>query len=134
MRGIFLTNQQQKGEIVMNQMHQHLLAESELNFETIELQQRAYTGDAEAQYKLANIFQKGIHVQKNATHAFYWYQRAAKQGNVLAQYNLYFSYLMGEGTPINKQKAKKWFARASIKSAGSTRSIVDQLLNTATLH
>ena len=133
MRGIFLTNQQKRG-IVMNQMHQHLLAESELNLETIDIQQRAYTGDAEAQYKLANIFQKGIHVQKNATHAFYWYERAAKQGNVLAQYNLYFSYLMGEGTSINQQEAKKWFARASIKSAGSTHSIVAQLLNSATLH
>ena len=42
----------------MSQMNQHLLAESELNLETIDLQQRAYTGDAEAQYALANIFQK----------------------------------------------------------------------------
>ena len=75
----------------MKQMHQHLLAESELNIKTIDLQQRAYTGDADAQYALANIFQKGTHVQKNTRHAFYWYQRAAQQGNLLAQYSVWFA-------------------------------------------
>jgi len=113
----------------MNQIHQHLLAESELNLEAIDLQQRAYTGDAEAQYALANIFQKGIHVQKNTNHAFYWYQRAAQQGNLLAQYNVWFAYLTGEGTQIDAQKAEKWFARASLKNVSSTQSIVAQLLH-----
>ena len=117
----------------MNQMHQHLLAESELNLEAIDLQQRAYTGDAEAQYALANIFQKGIHVQKNTNHAFYWYQRAAQQGNLLAQYNVWFAYLTGEGTQVDAQQAEKWFARASSKNTSSAKSIVAQLLGT-TLH
>jgi len=118
----------------MNQMHQHLLAESELNIEAIDLQQRAYTGDAEAQYALANIFQKGIRIQKNTGHAFYWYQRAAQQGNLLAQYNVWFAYLTGDGTEANAQQANKWFARASLKSACSTQSIVAQLLGSNTLH
>ena len=118
----------------MNQMHQHLLAESELNIETIDLQQSAYTGDAEAQYALANIFQKGICIQKNTGHAFYWYQRAAHQGNLLAQYNVWFAYLTGDGTEANAQQANKWFARASLKSACSTQSIVAQLLGGNTLH
>jgi len=117
----------------MNQMHQHLLAESELNLEAIDLQQKAYTGDAEAQYALANIFQKGIHVQKNTNHAFYWYQRAAQQGNLLAQYNVWFAYLTGEGTQVDAQQAEKWFARASSKNTSSAKSIVAQLLGT-TLH
>jgi len=117
----------------MNQMHQHLLAESELNLEAIDLQQKAYTGDAEAQYALANIFQKGIHVQKNTNHAFYWYQRAAQQGNLLAQYNVWFAYLTGEGTQVDAQQAEKWFARASSKNTSSAKSIVAQLLG-ATLH
>jgi TPR repeat protein len=118
----------------MSQMNQHLLAESELNTETIDLQLRAYTGDAKAQYALANVFQKGIHVQKNTGHAFYWYQRAAQQGNLLAQYNLFFSYLTGDGTEVDAQQANKWFAKASLKSASSSESIVAQLLSGATLH
>ncbi|HIC41977.1 MAG TPA: sel1 repeat family protein [Pelagibacterales bacterium] len=117
----------------MSQMNQHLLAESELNLETIDLQQRAYTGDAEAQYALANIFQKGIHVQKNTKHAFYWYQSAAHQGNLLAQYNVWFAYLTGEGIQANTQQANKWFARASLKNSRSAQSIVAQLLDT-TIH
>jgi len=108
----------------MSQMNQHLLAESELNLETIDLQQRAYTGDAEAQY---------AHVQKNTNHAFYWYQSAAHQGNLLAQYNVWFAYLTGEGIQANTQQANKWFARASLKNSRSTQSIVAQLLDT-TIH
>ena len=120
----------------MHQIHQHLLAESELNLETIDLQQKAYTGDAEAQYALANIFQKGINVTRNTKHAFYWYKRAAQQGNLLAQYNVWFAYMTGDGAEINRQQANKWFARASLKSACSTRSIVSQLLDgsSVTLH
>ncbi len=117
----------------MNQIHQYLLAESELNFETIDLQQRAYTGDADAQYALANVFQKGVNVQKKPKHAFYWYQRAAQQGNLLAQYNVWFAYMTGEGTQVNAQQAEIWFARASLKNANSTQSIVAQLLGT-TVH
>ena len=65
----------------MNRTHQHLLANSSLTLDTIDLQHRAYTGDADAQYALANIFQKGTNVARHPKHAFYWYQRAAKQGN-----------------------------------------------------
>ncbi|TEU19875.1 MAG: sel1 repeat family protein [Gammaproteobacteria bacterium] len=118
----------------MSQMDQHLLAESELTTETINLQQRAYTGDAKAQYALADVFQTGDHVQKNANHAFFWYQRAAKQGNVLAQYMVWMAYKIGDGIEANAQEANKWFARASLKNAGSTQSIVSQILNRVTLH
>lgn len=118
----------------MNQMHQHLLAESELNIETIDLQQSAYTGDAKAQYALANIFQKGIGVQKNPSHAFYWHQRAAQQGNLLAQYNLFLSYLYGDGIETDIGQANKWFAKANLKSSRSSESIVAQLTSAITLH
>ena len=117
----------------MNQMHTHLLAESELNIETVEVQHQAYLGNADAQYKLADIFQKGKGVTKNATNAFYWYQRAAQQGNLLAQYNVWYAYLIGEGVQADKQQADKWFARASLKNSSSTKSIIAQLLAT-TIH
>ncbi len=117
----------------MNQMHTHLLAESELKTETVELQQQAYLGDANAQYKLADIFQQGRDVAKNSANAFYWYQRAAKQGNLPAQFNVWYAYLTGEGTQANKQLADKWYARAVLKNSSSTRSIIGQLIGT-TIH
>lgn len=113
----------------MNQMHPHLLAESELNIETIELQHKAYTGDAEAQYRLADIFQKGIGVAKHTRHAFYWYQRAAEQGNLAAQYNVWFAYMTGDGVEINNKEANKWYRRASIKNANSTESVVSKMIS-----
>lgn len=117
----------------MNQMHAHLLAESELKVETIKIQQQAYLGDADAQYKLADIFQKGQDVARNTAHAFYWYQRAAKQGNLAAQFNVWYAYLTGEGTQADEQLAKKWYARATLKNSSSSKSIIAQLIGT-TIH
>ncbi len=120
-------------ENIMSEMHKHLLAESKLKTETIEIQNQAYLGSAEAQYKLADIFQKGKGVAKNATHAFYWYQRAAKQGNLLAQYNVWYAYLIGEGTQADSKLANKWLTRASLKNSSSATSIISQLMGT-TVH
>ncbi|MBC8494129.1 MAG: tetratricopeptide repeat protein [Candidatus Thioglobus sp.] len=117
----------------MNQMHAHLLAESELKIDTVKIQQQAYLGDADSQYKLADIFQKGKGVAKNSAHAFYWYQRAAQQGNLPAQFNVWYAYLTGEGTSANKQLADKWYARATLKNSSSTQSIINQLIGT-TVH
>ena len=117
----------------MSKMHAHLLAESELKIETVKIQQQAYLGDAEAQYKLADIFQKGKDVAKNAAHAFYWYQRAAQQGNLPAQFNVWYAYLTGEGTQANDQLAQKWYARATLKNSSSSQSIINQLVG-STVH
>ncbi len=118
----------------MNKMHKHLLAESELKIETVKLQQQAYLGDADAQYKLANIFQQGRGIAKNSVHAFYWHQRAAKQGNLPAQFNVWYAYLTGEGTQANEKLADKWYARAVLKNSSSTQSIISQLTDATISH
>ncbi|WP_201342325.1 SEL1-like repeat protein [Abyssogena phaseoliformis symbiont] len=64
---------------------------------------------------------------------FYWYRRAAQQGNLAAQFNVWYAYLNGEGTQMNEQKANKWYARASLNNSSSTQSIITQLINT-TIH
>ena len=119
----------------MSQMHQHLLAESQLSITAVELQQQAYLGDAKAQYKLADMFQRGKGVKKSAEHAFYWYRQSAQQGNLLAQYNVWYAYLTGEGVTADEKEANRWFAKASVKNASSTDSIITQLIGTgAVLH
>ncbi len=118
----------------MSQIHKHLLAESSLSTEAIEIQHQAYLGNAEAQYQLADIFQKGKGVTQNYVNAFYWYRKAAKQGNLAAQFNVWYAYLNGEGTQANEQKANKWYARASLNNASSTKSIITQLINATIVH
>ncbi len=113
----------------MSQIYKHLLAESSLNVETVEIQYQAYLGNAKAQYQLADIFQKGEGIAKNYANAFYWYRRAAQQGNLAAQFNVWYAYLNGEGTQVNEQKANKWYARASLNNASSTKSVITQLIN-----
>ncbi|WP_201342326.1 hypothetical protein [Abyssogena phaseoliformis symbiont] len=55
----------------MSQIHKHLLAESSLSIEAVEIQHQAYLGNAEAQYQLADIFQKGKGVfAQNYVNAF----------------------------------------------------------------
>jgi TPR repeat protein len=124
---------QLNGKNMMNKIHTHLLAEYKLKTETIKIQQQAYLGDAEAQYKLADIFQNGSGVVKNPINAFYWYQKSARQGNLPAQFNVWYAYLTGEGVQANEKLAEKWYARATLKNSSSTQSIIIQLIGT-TIH
>jgi len=45
----------------------------------------AKEGEAEAQEKLAQYYQKGKIVKKNCDHAAFWYQKAAFSGNEKAK-------------------------------------------------
>ncbi|HIE78227.1 MAG TPA: sel1 repeat family protein [Candidatus Thioglobus sp.] len=114
----------------MNKMHKHLLSESELNAEAVRLQHKAYLGDSDAQYALADVFQKGRGVDKNTVHAFFWYKRSAQQGHVAAQFNVWYSYLTGEGVETNLEKSDAWYRVASNNNINSTDvSVVKKMLN-----
>ncbi len=45
--------------------------------------------------------------------ALYWYQKAAKNGLDMAQYNLALLYENGEGTEKNLKKAFYWYQKAA---------------------
>src|SRR5438876_1115057 len=45
--------------------------------------------------------------------AFYWYQKAAENGNKIAMYNLAICYKNGEGTEKNLEKAFYWYQKAA---------------------
>ena len=42
-----------------------------------------------------------------------WYQKAAKRGNVKAQFNLAAMYDNGEGVMQDKEKAVQWYQKAA---------------------
>jgi len=59
----------------------------------------AEQGNANAQYNLGLMYQKGDGVPQDDKTALKWYRLAAEQGNASAQYNLGAMYYKGEGVP-----------------------------------
>ena len=64
----------------------------------------ARAGNAEAQYRVAIMFQNGLGLVANETQAFAWLQQAAEQNHGLAQHGLGCCYLAGQGT-VNDDEA-----------------------------
>lgn len=48
----------------------------------------AEAGDAEAQYQIASSYFTGVEIKKDMKAAAHWYEKAAQQGHVEAQYDL----------------------------------------------
>ena len=73
------------------------------------LEKTAKQGNAEAQYKLGDMYYNGEDYKK----AFYWYEKAAKQDHVLAQYSLGAMYEFVKGVSKNYKKAFYWYEKAA---------------------
>ena len=73
----------------------------------------AEMGDADAQYQLGLMYQKGKEYEQDFEKAVRWYTLAAKQGHVLAQFNLGLIYHKGNGMPQNYEAAVKWYRLAA---------------------
>ncbi len=74
--------------------------------EIADYQRAAKQGDVEAQVKMANYFFRGAPgLIPNKEKAVYWYEQAVEQGNPVAQNNLAFCYLHGQGVSQDKEKA-----------------------------
>lgn len=77
----------------------------------------AESGDAYAQYALANLYNNGQGIEQNAEHAVVWYKKSANQNNDLAQYSLGVMYEFGlGGLEVDQQEAEKWY-KLSAKNA-----------------
>jgi len=81
------------------------------------LTEMANTGDAEAQFLLALMFENGRGVTQNYREAFQWYKKAADQGLASAQNNLAQLYSQGKGVKQDFQEAFRLYRRAA--EAGS---------------
>ncbi|GBC07421.1 hypothetical protein RclHR1_07450009 [Rhizophagus clarus] len=62
---------------------------------------------------LTIYYEKGKGIEKNLEKAFYWYQKAAENGNVVAMDNLVICYYNGEGVEKNLEKAFYWCQKAA---------------------
>ena len=81
-------------------------------------------GDADAQHRVAIMYQNGLGMVKNCKEALRWMRAAAEQGYALAQHGLGFMYLEGECADKNPEEAVKWFERAAEQGlAGSQTTL-----------
>ena len=74
-------------------------------------------GDAQAQYRVADLYDLGRGVARDYQAAVLWYRRAADQGHANAQHNLGSMYELGDGVEPDYALAAAivWFRRAALQ-------------------
>jgi TPR repeat protein len=73
----------------------------------------AARGDAQAQYRLALLHERGVEVERDRDTAAKWYRRAAEQGHARAQFKLASYYRQGRLNGVDLAEAKRWYAQAA---------------------
>lgn len=89
----------------------------------------ALQGDARCQFLVGLLYERGLHLPKDAAAAGKWYELAARQGHTGAMNNLGLLLKNGRGGPRNLEEAYAWLARAAVAGndkAADNRDIVAQ--------
>ena len=76
------------------------------------LERAATNRHIDAQYKLAQCYEKGWYVKKSKKKAFNWYLRAANQGHPEAMELVGYCYEKGRGVKKDEHRAAKWYRLA----------------------
>lgn len=78
-----------------------------------ELLPMAVSGNAEAQYDVGEMLERGRGVNKDLAEAFKWYLKSAEQGNTKGAFRSGLAYLKGNGVRKDNESALKWLQLAS---------------------
>ncbi len=79
-----------------------------------ELRAMANSGDASAQYRLGEAYERGDGVPQDNVEAVKWYRKAAERGRPDAQRNLGYLYIWGgKGVPANAVEGERWSRKAA---------------------
>lgn len=73
----------------------------------------AELGFAPAQYRIGNMYEKGLGVTRDIARSQAWYEQAAVQGNASAMHNLAVLHAMGADGDTDNDAAAKWFVQAA---------------------
>jgi len=85
----------------------------------------AKQGDADAQYNLGIMYERGQGATQDDAEAVKWYRKAAEQGHARAQGLLGLMYHQGLGVPQDYLQAHMWY------NLSASRSPLDETFNTA---
>lgn len=77
-------------------------------------QKAAQSGHAEATNNIAYLYDSGLLGKVDKKKAIQLYNQAAAKGHIPSLFNLGLSYLNGDGVPMNKVEAYKWFDLARL--------------------
>lgn len=80
-----------------------------------ELLNQAVLGDSTAQFDVAQMYQKGLGVEKSNEEAIKYYLQAAAQNDLPAEYQLGLIYLQGLGVEANYKIGMDWLIDAAFK-------------------
>jgi TPR repeat protein len=95
------------------------ISQKKADYEFKGLTSLAEQGDADAQFKLGQIYQRGsMNVKKDPLEAVKWFRKAADQDNERALCQLGYSYVLGFGVKKDMSEAVKCFHKAAV--LGST--------------
>ena len=77
------------------------------------LQQRAESGDAQAQFELGRALEDGKGVPQDDAKAVEWFRKSAEQGNAQAENSLGVMFALGRGVPRDREEAVRWYKKAA---------------------
>jgi len=84
----------------------------------------AEQGNAEAQHRMAIMYQNGLGLVKDDATAIKWMRASAEQGYAFAQHGLGIMYMMGECVEKDEALAAEWFEKAANQGmAGATMTL-----------
>jgi localization factor PodJL len=81
----------------------------------------AAQGFAPAQYRVGNMYEKGLGVERSASNAKLWYQMAAEAGNASAMHNLAVLFASGADGSVDSASALRWFQKAADLGVGDSQ-------------
>ncbi|OGW49002.1 MAG: hypothetical protein A2V62_05915 [Nitrospirae bacterium RBG_19FT_COMBO_58_9] len=93
-----------------------------------QLHKQAEKGDAEAQFNLGLLYDRGQGVRKDKSEALRWYRLAATQGDTFAQNALGDNYWEGTGVPKDDTEAVRWWRLAAEKGFAPAQHSLGKLL------
>ena len=76
---------------------------------------------------LVRRYAAGRGVAKDERKAVEWWQKAAKQGDAVAQHNLGFMYLTGRGVAQNDRNAVEWWQKAAAQGEENAKKMLESL-------
>jgi TPR repeat protein len=93
------------------------------------LRMQAEGGNVEAQFALAQAYDRGRDVPKDKTEAVRWYRLAATQGDAFAQNALGDNYWEGTAVPKDDKESARWWRLAAAQGFAPAQHSLGKILS-----